>query len=289
LDNEQVHRIMTMQDNTSGDTGNGFIAGVQPAQPRLAADWAQGTPAQQVTQQQPVQVVPQQTQQPSNGVAPRWTDEDLERARQQEKDKLYGRLDEVQTQMRQFQAEREAEQAERQRLADEAAEALRSKEESEMEIRDLLARRETEWQQQLTRMEQRFDADRAVFDKERAFTEVQTYRRDRIEQESEYILPELREFVTGDTIEAVDASIEVIKARSEQIFANMQAANQQLPPFQQAPRAASPTAPPVGPMEQMPTYETLTPEDIKGMDMETYKRYRTQLLQATSPQRRPQR
>jgi len=38
-------------------------------------------------------------------------------------------------------------------------------------------------------------------------------------------------------------------------------------------------------MEQMPSYESLTPEDIKGMDMETYKRYRSQLLQATSPNR----
>jgi hypothetical protein len=39
-------------------------------------------------------------------------------------------------------------------------------------------------------------------------------------------------------------------------------------------------------MEQLPSYESLTPEDIKGMDMETYKRYRTQLLQATSPNNR---
>jgi hypothetical protein len=117
---------------------------------------------------------------------------------------------------------------------------------------------------------------------------VQYYRRDRIDQESEFILPELRDLITGDTVQAVDASIEVMKARSEQIFANMAAANQQLPPFQQ-PRGAAPTAPPVGPMEQMPSYESLTPDDIRGMDMETYKKYRGQLLQATSPQRRQQR
>ena len=266
------------------DTGQGILVGVQPAQPRNAADWQQqGTPAQQVSQ--PLQ--PQQYPQAQQPVA-RWTDEDIERARQQEKDKLYGRLDEMQNQMRQFQADRETEQAERQRLADEAAEALRLKEEGELEVRDLLTRKESEWQQQLARLEQRYDADRAVFEKERSFAEVQMYRRDRLEQEAEYILPELRDLVTGDTVEAVDAAIEVMKARTDQIFTNLAAANQQIVPFQQ-PRGAAPTAPPVGPMEQMPSYESLTPDDIRGMDMETYKKYRSQLLQATSPQRRMQR
>jgi hypothetical protein len=273
---------MSNVDNSVGDTGSGFIAGVQPAQPRMAADWAQSsqTPAQQVSQ--PIQVVPQQ---PNGQPAARWTDEDLERARQQEKDKLYGRIEQLDSQMRTFQEAREQEQAERDRLAAEAEEARRLKEEGELEIRDLLARRETEWKQQLGDLERRYDNDRAVFAKEREFMQVQEYRRDRLEQEQENILPELREFVTGDTIEAIDASIEVVKARTEQIFVNLAQANQQLAPFQQ-PRGAAPTAPPVGPMEQMPTYETLTPEDIKGMDMETYKKYRGQLLQATNPQNR---
>jgi hypothetical protein len=274
---------MSMQDNTAGDTGSGFITGVQPAQPRMAADWATQTPAQQVSQPQ-VQVVPNgQPQQPQF----RWTDEDIERARQQEKDKLYGRIDTLQQQMTEFQAAREAEQAERDRLAAEAAETLRLKEEGEMELRDLLTRRDTEWQTKITDLERRFDADRAVFQKEREFTEVQMYKRDRIEQEAEFILPELRDLITGETPESIDASIEVMKARTEQIFANMQAANQ-ITPFQQ-PRGAAPTAPPVGPMEQLPNYETLTPQDIQGMDMDTYKKYRTQLLAATSPNRRPQR
>jgi hypothetical protein len=270
------------------DTGSGLlVGGHQPAQRVPPVDWQpqQGQPQQQLTQppsQPPQQGQPQQ-QQPQF----RWTDEDLERVRQQEKDKLYGRIDEVQQQLRQIQADREQEQAERQRLADEAAEAQRLREESEMEVRDLLARKETEWQSQLSKLEQRYDADRAVFEKERAFAQVQEYRRDRIEQEQEFILPELRDLISGDTPEAIDASINVMKARSEQIFTNMAAATQQPQiPFQ--PRGAAPTAPPVGPMEQMPSYESLTPDDIRNMDMETYKRYRGQLLQATNPNRRRQ-
>jgi hypothetical protein len=72
-----------------------------------------------------------------------------------------------------------------------------------------------------------------------------------------------------------------MKPRSEALFANMAAA-QQPQPFR---GAAMPSVPPVGPMEQLPSYEQLTPDDIKGMDMDTYKRYRQQLLQATSPNR----
>jgi hypothetical protein len=269
----------------SGDTGGGFIAGnIQP--PARVPPIEQQIPAQQVSQpnfQQPPQYQQPPQGQPQ-GPAPRWTDEDLERARQQEKDKLYGRLDELQNQMRTVLTEREQEQAERQRLADEAEEARRLKEEGELEVRDLLTRKESEWQQQLSKLEQRYDADRAVFEKERMFAQVQEYRRDRIDQESEYILPELRDLISGDSPAAIDASIDVMKARTEQIFANMQAANQAPIPFQ---RGAAPTAPPVGPMEQMPSYESLSPDDIRSMDMDTYKRYRGQLLQATNPNRRP--
>ena len=35
-----------------------------------------------------------------------------------------------------------------------------------------------------------------------------------------------------------------------------------------------PSVPPVGPMEQLPSYETVVARDIAAMDMDTYKRYR---------------
>lgn len=263
-------------DSSISDTGQGHLVGVQPAQPRNAADWQgqQGRPDQQVSQPTNWQGNPQ----PQGQQQRFFTEEEVAEIRRQEKDKLYPRIEEMSSQLAELQQSRAEEQAERERLAHEAAEAQRAKEEGELEVRDLLARKETEWQQQLSQLEQRYDADRAIFDRERQFNELQEYRRQRVEQESEFILPELRDLISGDNPAAVDASIEVMKARTEQIFANMGAANQ-VPP----PRGASPTAPPVGPLEQMPSYESLTPEDIKGMDMETYKRYRGQLLQATSP------
>jgi hypothetical protein len=263
-----------------GDTGSGFIVGAQPAQPRLASDWGQQQrPDQAVTQPMPNGAPPQE-QRP----AYRWTDEDLEAARKQEKDKLYGRIEDFQGQLKELQAAREAEQAERDRLAAEAEEARRIREESEMETRDLLSKRESEWRDEIAKLNARYDADREVFAKERQLAEAELYRRDRIAQESEFILPELRDFIQGDSPEAIDQSIEAMKARTEAIVANFVAAEPPPVPFQ--PRGASPTAPPVGPMEQLPSYESLTPEDIKGMDMDTYKKYRQQLLQATSAARR---
>jgi len=274
---------MSNTENQMVDTGQGVLVGVQPAQPRAAGDWQGNTRPDQAVSQ-PVVVV----QPGGNGQQPmaRWTDEDIARARQEEKDKLYGRIEEMGAQLKELSEARTAELAEREAAAAAAADALRIKEEDELGVRELLAKRETEFQAQITALEKRYDADRAVFEQERRLQEIETYRRERIEQEAEFILPELRDLISGITPEAVDASIEVMKARTEQIFANMQAAQPQ--PYQYQPvRGAAPTAPPVGPMEQLPAYESLTPEDIKGMDMETYKKYRPQLLQATRP--RPQR
>lgn len=270
-----------MTDNQTTQDGQGLLVGVTPAQPQNSIQWSQARPDQDVSQR-PIQLVDSP---PPNGATPqsnvRFTDEDIERARQQEKDKLYPRIDEMSTQLKALQAEREAEQAERLRLTEEAEEARKAKEESEMDLRQLFEKREAEFNKQINDLSSRYDADRAVFDRERALQEAYAYRIARIEQEQEYILPELRDMIGGDTPDQIDASIEEMKARTEAILANMTAAAQPQP-FR---GAAMPSVPPVGPMEQMPQQESLTADDIRTMDMDTYKRYREQLLRATNPQR----
>jgi chromosome segregation ATPase len=265
-----------MSDNTITSDGQGVLVGVTPAQPQNTTTWAQQSRPDQAVSQ-PLTVTDQSLQQP-NG---RFTEQDIERARQQEKEKLYPRIEEMNAQLKELREAREAEMAERQRLAEEAEAARQAKEESEMDLRALFEKRETEFNNQISELSKRYDTDRAIFERERALQEAQQYRLARIEQESEYLLPELRDLVGGDTPEAVDASIEEMKQRSEAIFNNIAAA-QQPQPFR---GAAMASVPPVGPMEQMPSYEQLSPDDIRGMDMDTYKRYREQLLRATSPQR----
>lgn len=256
--------------------GQGVLVGVQPAQP-LQSNFQQVRPDQAVSQ--PLQVVDHVN---GNGNGGRFTADDLSKARQEEKEKLYPRLEEMSAQLRLLQEERDANEAQRQAELQEQAELLRQQEEEGMEVRDLLARREMEMRSEIDALNQRYETDRAVFDRERALAEAAQYRQARIEQESEFIFPELRDLVGGSTPEEVDRSIEEMKERSEMIFQNLQAA-QQPAPFR---GAAMPSIPPVGPMEQLPSYEQLTPEDIRAMDMDTYKRYRQQLLNATSPRQR---
>src|SRR5262245_46869820 len=75
-----------------------------------------------------------------------FTEEDIEKARQQEKDKLYPRIEEMGQQLRTIQEERQTELAERQRLQEEADSARKAKEEQEMDLRTLLEKRDQEWQ-----------------------------------------------------------------------------------------------------------------------------------------------
>jgi hypothetical protein len=267
---------MTFQDSTTQqqppavvDTGNGFLVGVDPAQPRQANDW---------TGQQPPQ------QQPPPPQERLFTAEEVEAFRQQEKDKLYGRLDEMGSQLKSVLEQREAEQAEKQRLADEAETARREKEESEMDLRALLEKRDQEWNERLAAIEQQSAAERAIFERERQLVELQEYSRARIEQEAEYVLPELRDMVTGNTPEEIDRSIEYLKQRSEVIAANFAAAaQQQQQPFR---GGTMPSVPPVGPLEQLPSNQPITQEFLDSMDMDTYKRHRETLLRMTNPNRR---
>jgi hypothetical protein len=256
------------QQEGVADTGSGFLTGVEPAQARRAVDWSGQSGNQALVQPQP------QTQQPVT-LPPEF----VAAARQQEE-----QLQMVTAQLQELREAREAELAEKQRLADEADAARREKEEAEMDLRALMEKRDAEFQAQLEERDRRYEADRAVFEQERRLNEVNEYRRQRIEQEAEYIDPNLRDMVGGSTIEEIDQSIEFIKERSAAIAANYAAAAQQQQPFRGG--TAMPSVPPVGPMEQLPSYEQLRPEDIAGMDMDTYKRYRTQLLQATNPNRR---
>jgi len=264
---------VTNLENGIGQTSDGFLTGVDPAQPRMAADWVNQT-GNTPEQQAPVQ-------QPPQGQPTGYTDEDLARARREEKDKLYPEINTMKQQLAEMQQQREAEQAERQRLADEAEQARREREEAELSTKELLERRDQEWKQRFDSLEQQREQDKAVYEQERRLADLENYRIQRIDQEQEFLLPEIRRYITGNTPEEIDASIEAAKADSESIFNNMTqyVQPQQQVPFQQ-PRGASPTAPPVGPLEEQSTLQNITAHDIATMPMDEYKRNRHLLIPA---------
>lgn len=222
----------------------------------------------------PITIVNQQPQ----GGGRVFSEEDVARIRSEEKDKLYGRMTELEGQLGELAAEREARQQAEQAAAAAQAEAERVAHDAETDVRQLLQERETVWEQRFIEMQQDRERERALREQEQRFSSVQIYRRDRIEQEQQEIMPELRDLIQGSTEEEVEQAIAAMKQRTAAILASVQGAVTQQ---RQQMRGAAVTAPPVGPMEQQTTLETLTPDDIRQMDMTTYAKYRDSLLKAT--------
>ena len=224
-----------------------------------------------------------------------FTEEDVEAIRKQEKDKLYKRLEEADTrvksmeeQMAELAAEREAAQKAAEEKARLEEELIRQREEQELSAKELLLKREEEFNSKLQDIEQDYrkrfeeiEAQRAhqeaLLEKERRLQELNSYRARRAQEESENIIPELIDLVSGSTEDEIENSIAVLRERSNAIIESIQQATQQQ---QGRVRGAPVTAPPVGPMETQTEYQTLTAEDIRNMPMEQYAKMRERLMNA---------
>lgn len=256
------------------------IVGADPRQEPLTA--AQLAAMQQPQQGAPPVVVVNTP--PQNGQGRFFSEEDVARIRKEEKDKLYDRLETMDEELKTLRSEREAREKAEAEARKAVEEAEQKRQEDEMSLRDLLRTKETEWEHRFQAIQAEREQDKAVFEQERRFNELQNYRRARIDQESEYIMPELRDLVAfGNTEAEIDASIDQMKQRTAAILQSVQSAvtTQRIQT-----RGVAPTGqPPVGPMEQQTTYETLTPDDIRSMDMQTYAKYRDGLMKAASRNR----
>lgn len=258
---------------TTAETGTGFITGVDPRQPPITQ--ADLQPGQQGAVPQVVINNGGQTGSPTG--TRMFTEEEVGAIRAEEKEKLYGRMTTMEQELEQLRQEREAREALLAQQQEEREAAARAAEEQQMDVRQLLERRDAEWQQRFASMEEERERDRAIFDQERRFTALQEYRRNRIEQESEWILPELRDLIDGGDENQIEQAIEIMKQRTGAILQSVQSAVTQ----QRAPlRGVAPTgAPPQGgPMDQQTTTQQVSVDDIRRMDTKTFAQYRDQLL-----------
>lgn len=228
-----------------------------------------------------------------------FSEEDVQKIRQQEKDKLYKRLEDADTRVKTMEEqlsllsqEREAAIKQAEERAKAEAEALRQREMEELSAKDLLARREDEFNQRLNQVEEewktRFNelesqrqAQEALLEKERYLQSLESYRQRRLHEEQETIIPELRDLVSGNNEEEIENSISVLRDRSSAIIESIQQASQ---PTRL--RGAPVTAPPTGPLENQQEYQTMSAEDIRNMPMDQYVKMRERLLQARSPRGR---
>ena len=155
-----------------------------------------------------------------------FTAEQLEAARQQEKDKLYGRLTEqgetisqFKSQLADLQADKEARDKVVADAAKAAEDAQRREQESRLSAEELIRAKEAE----LTAKQEQFSADMelklATMEKEQAFLRLQAFIQRRVAEETSAntIIPELVEFIGGNNEDEVEASINKVKEKTANI------------------------------------------------------------------------
>lgn len=218
----------------------------------------------------------------SETTMPGYTADDIAKAREQEKAKLYPQLEKMKEELASLKREREeaaSREAERQaRIAEEEARAAQLKkeqEENELSFKDLLKKKEQEFQAQLEN--ERLERERAIalLDQERKFQELMNYRQARLEQERDNIIPELIDLIEGDSQDAIEQSIATLKEKSARILDSAQQAMQSARAQMAGPRI---TAPAAGPLDTNSDTQTLTPDSIRDMSLADYAKQRAKLL-----------
>jgi len=232
----------------------------------------------------------------TRGPKPRvFSEEEIEKARQQEKDKMYGRIENsdlrvkgLEEQLAVLQQERDVVIKQAEESAKKEAKLLKQREFEELSAKELLLKQETdftarlntvesEWRGRLEEIDKDRQAQAALLEKERAHQELQTYIGRRMQEEQESIIPELLGMISGNTLEEVESSISRFKVASSAILESVQRATAGT---QQRIKGVGVTAPPVGPMETQMEQQTLSAEDIRNMSMEQYTKMRDRLLNA---------
>lgn len=232
---------------------------------------------------------PQQSTPPES----RFTADDIEKARREEKDKVYARLEEQSQRNKSLedkvaellQAQKEREEAEAAARAA-AEDQTRRKAEEEMSAKDLLATREqelnsrlaqtqSEWEAKFAQMQQEREQERAILAKEKELVDLRAYTQQRVADEADNIAPQLRDFISGNNRDEIEQSINIVKAKSLEI------ANAARDAFQQARASQRGVAPtgyaPVGPMETEGGTRQYSAQDIQQMDMTEYAKLRQQI------------
>jgi hypothetical protein len=217
-----------------------------------------------------------------NEVSSVYTADDIAKAREQEKAKLYPQMEKMKEELAAAKARAEqasAAEAERENLRaalEKEAEAKRKQEEeNELSFKELLAKKEQEFNSQLEN--ERLERERAfaLLEQERRFQELMNYRQDRLEQERDSIVPELIDLIQGNTPDEIESSIATLKDKSSSILQSAQAAMQSAKQQMAGTRI---TAPASGPLDNDSSQQSYTPDAIRDMTMADYAKQRAKLL-----------
>jgi hypothetical protein len=208
--------------------------------------------------------------------------EAIQKARAQEKAKLYPQVEKLQEELSLLRKEREERQAleaersakrqerEAQRLAEKKAQ-----EEEELSFKDLLKNKEQEWQARFDSERQEREKAFALLEREREYQELSQYRQSRLEAERDAIIPELIDLISGNSKDEIEQSILGLKERSAKIFDSVAQVAQQ---SRKEMVGTKITVPASGPLDNDSENRPYSPNDISNMSMADYAKNRAKLL-----------
>lgn len=218
-----------------------------------------------------------------------FTAEDIAKARKEEKDKLYGKMQQIESgweaaknDIAALTASKAAEVSAAAEAARVAAEEAAKQKWEEQDSKSLLADAQKEWQSKFDAIQAERDNDRVLFAKEQEFSALQQYAQNKVTEalQGNLIAPELADFVAGNTAAEIDASLELVKAKSNAIVENIASAQVQAKAQM---RGVSPTGYSTsGPMDTDPAHKSYSNEQLKNMSMAEYAKNRASLLGAAS-------
>jgi len=220
---------------------------------------------------------------------PGFTADDLAKARAQEKAKLYPQIEKMQEELAKAKAIAEdlaakdaAREAKRQEKLAERDAKKKEKVEKELSFKELLSKKEQEFQAQLEA--ERLERERAfaLLDTERKFQDLMSYRAQRIEEERDSIVPQLIDLVNGSSEEEIEQSIETLKAKSAGIMQDVQQATANA---KQSMAGTRITAPASGPLDNDSEHNPLQIDPTKGISMDEYIKNRQKYLGAAANNR----
>jgi hypothetical protein len=218
-----------------------------------------------------------------------FTADDLAKARAQEKAKLYPQIEKMQEELAKAKAlaedlasKEEQREAERNAKAAERAAKKKQEEESELSFKELLSKKEQEFESRIEA--ERLERERAfaLLDTERKFQELMNYRAQRIEEERDSIVPQLIDLVNGSSQDEIENSIETLKAKSAGIMQDVQQATANA---KQSMAGTRITAPASGPLDNDSEHNPLTIDPSKGISMDDYIKNRQKYLGAAANNR----
>jgi hypothetical protein len=216
----------------------------------------------------------------------RYSADDMNRARTQEKEKLYPQMQQLREEMSQLRQERDTRVAEEaaaaQAKTEAAAQAEKDKLARDTDVRSLLEVKEREWTERLEAERKAREDALTLLAKEQERAELAAYRQRAVAASSDNIMPELADMVQGGSVEEIDASIASLAERSARILESAQAA---MGAQRQAQLGTRVTSPLVGGLEKEPGDRPITADDIKNMSMGEYEKYRSRLLGAAANSR----